>query len=80
MKELVSVMGEKVLGEIISRVKKSKYYSISLDSTPDAAHIVQLVLVLRNMEKIWPSGTLCNIHGKQKLRDVHCLDGIFEDI
>ena len=42
MKELVSVMGEQVLGEIISRVKKSKYYSIPLDSTPDAAHLVTL--------------------------------------
>ena len=47
-------MGEQVLGEIISRVKKSKYYSISLDSTPDAAHIVQLALVLRYMEKDGP--------------------------
>ena len=47
-------MGEQVLGEIISRVKKSKYYSISLDSTPDAAHIDQLTLVLRYMEKDGP--------------------------
>lgn len=54
MEELISVMGEQVLGEIISRVKKSKYYSISLDSTPDAAHIDQLTLVLRYMEKDGP--------------------------
>ena len=54
MKELVSVMGEQVLGEIISRVKKSKYYSISFDSTPDVAHIDQLALVLRYMEKDGP--------------------------
>ena len=54
MKEIVSVMGEQVLGEIISRVKKSKYYSISLDSTPDAAHIDQPTLVLRYMEKDGP--------------------------
>ena len=40
MKELVSVMGDKVLGEIISRVKKSKYYFISLDSIAHAVHIV----------------------------------------
>ena len=54
MKELVSVMGENVLGGIISRVKKSNYYSISLDSIPDAARIVQLALVLRYMEKDGP--------------------------
>ena len=54
MKELVSVMGEQVLGEIISRVKKSKYYSISLDSISNAAHIDQLALVLRFMEKDGP--------------------------
>ena len=52
MKELVSAMGEQVLWEIISRVKKSNYYSISLDSTSDAAHIDQLALVLRYMEKV----------------------------
>ena len=54
MEELISVMGEQVLREIISRVKKSKYYSISLDSTPDAAHIDQLTLILRYMEKDGP--------------------------
>lgn len=54
MEELISVMGEQVIAEIISRVKKSKYYSISLDSTPDAAHIDQLTLVLRYMEKDSP--------------------------
>lgn len=54
MEEIICVMGEQVLGEIISQVKKSKYYSISLDSTPDAAHIDQLTLVLRYMEKDGP--------------------------
>ena len=54
MKEFVSVMGEQVLGEIISRVKKSNYYSISLDSIPDEAHIIQLALVLRYLEKDGP--------------------------
>lgn len=44
-------MGEQVLWEAISRVKKSKYYSISLDSIYNAAYIDQLSLVLRYMEK-----------------------------
>lgn len=54
MEEVISIMGEQLLREIISRVKKSKYYSISLDSTPDAAHIDQLTLVLRYMKKDSP--------------------------
>ena len=62
MKELVSVMGEQVLGEILSRVKKSKYYSISLDSIPDAAHCPTSPCIEIHGER-WPSGTLCNIHG-----------------
>lgn len=44
---LISIMGERVLSEIILRIKHSKYYSISLDSTPDKSHIDQLTLVFR---------------------------------
>ena len=55
MEKLVSIIVEQVFGEIISRVKKSKYYSISLDSIPDASHINQLVLILRYMEKVRPA-------------------------
>ncbi|XP_068216216.1 uncharacterized protein [Palaemon carinicauda] len=54
LEEVISIMGEQLHREIISRVKKSKYYSISLDSTPDAAHFDQLTLVLRYMEKDSP--------------------------
>ena len=54
MEELICIMGEQVLKEIVSRVKTSKYYSISLDSTPDASHVDQLTLVLRYMENDGP--------------------------
>ncbi|XP_066958040.1 zinc finger MYM-type protein 1-like [Macrobrachium rosenbergii] len=47
-------MSEHVLQEIISRLKKSKCYSISLDSTPDEGHIDQLTLVIRYMEDTLP--------------------------
>ena len=75
MKELVSVMGEQVLGKIISGVKKSKCYSISLDSKPDAVHIDQLVLVLRYTEKDGPVERfvifMANIgHGAQEMFNV----------
>ena len=43
-------MGDTILKEMITRLKQSKYYSVSVDSTPDAAHVDQLTLVLRYME------------------------------
>lgn len=52
--ELVSLMGNEVLNEIISRIKFSKYYSISLDSTPDEGHVDQLSLIFRYMEHDTP--------------------------
>lgn len=45
--ELIELMGEKVKSEIISRAKKSKYYSIIADCTPDISHIEQLSLTIR---------------------------------
>ena len=40
-------MGQKVLDEIISRVKLAKYFAISVDSTPDITHVDQLTFILR---------------------------------
>uniref|UniRef100_UPI00358E3B13 uncharacterized protein n=1 Tax=Myxine glutinosa TaxID=7769 RepID=UPI00358E3B13 len=48
--ELLSLMGSRVLNEITSHIKESKYYSILLDSTPDETHVDQLTLVFRYME------------------------------
>lgn len=48
--EIVNLMGESVQNEIIGRIKKSKYYSLTVDSTPDEAHIDQLTVVIRYME------------------------------
>lgn len=52
--EFVDLMGNYVLSEITSRIKESRYYSISLDSTPDEGHVDQLTLVFRYMEKSNP--------------------------
>jgi len=52
--EFIELMGKRVLSEIVSRIKESRYYSISLDSTPDEGHIDQLTLVFRYMEKAFP--------------------------
>ena len=52
--ELVRLMGNQVLNEIISRIKQSKYYSVSIDSTADEGHIDQLTLIFRYMEHDTP--------------------------
>ena len=52
--EVVQLMGKRVFDEIISRIKKSRYYSISLDSTPDEGHVDQLTLICRFIERDIP--------------------------
>jgi len=43
-----------VLQEIVTRIKLSKYYSVSLDSSPDESHIDQVTVVFRYMENASP--------------------------
>uniref|UniRef100_A0A3Q2QGC9 DUF4371 domain-containing protein n=1 Tax=Fundulus heteroclitus TaxID=8078 RepID=A0A3Q2QGC9_FUNHE len=45
--EFIQLKGDRVLSEIVSEVKMAKYFSISVDSTPDVAHVDQLTFVLR---------------------------------
>lgn len=52
--EIVELIGKKVFNEIITRIKKSMYYSISLDSTPDAGHVDQLTSISRYLEDYNP--------------------------
>ncbi|XP_042213159.1 uncharacterized protein LOC121860170 [Homarus americanus] len=52
--EIVRLMVNEVLNEIMSRIKLSKYYSISLDSPPDEGHIDELTLIIRYMEHDTP--------------------------
>ena len=51
--EFISLIGASMLDDIISEIKKCKYYSVSLDSTPDSANIDQLTLIVRY---VLPSG------------------------
>lgn len=45
--ELIEIMGKRVLEEIIKEVKAAKYYSISVDSTPNVSHTDQLTFIIR---------------------------------
>ena len=48
--ELIEIMGKATLKVIVDCVKRSKYYSVSVDSTPDIAHVDQLTVILRYIE------------------------------
>ena len=47
-------MGQKDLSVIVSEIKTAKYFSISVDSTPDIAHVDQLTVVIRYVLKDGP--------------------------
>lgn len=52
--EIVELISKKVFNEIITQIKQSKYYSISLDSAPDNGHVEQLTLILRYLKDYNP--------------------------
>ncbi|CAI6371339.1 unnamed protein product [Macrosiphum euphorbiae] len=45
--EFINIMGRQVLNAILSELKVAKYYSISVDSTPDLSHIDQMTFIIR---------------------------------
>lgn len=45
--EFIENLGTAVLDRIISELKACKYYSVSLDSTPDVSHVDQLTCIFR---------------------------------
>ena len=45
--EIIKCMGEKVRSTIAEEVKEAKYFSVSVDSTPDAGHSDQLTVTVR---------------------------------
>lgn len=52
--EFIMLMGDTVRNEIIKELKIAKYYSISVDSTPDVSHVDQLTFIVRY---VLPNGT-----------------------
>ena len=51
--ELIIIMADKVMQAIVAEVQESKYFSISVDSTPDITHTDQLSFTIRY---VLPSG------------------------
>jgi Domain of unknown function (DUF4371) len=54
--EFIELMAKKVIDVIVSEMKNSKYYGISVDSTPDLSHVDQLTFIVRYVQE---SGTVC---------------------
>lgn len=45
--EFVNLLGQKVRNEILSRIRKSKYYCLLFDCTPDVSHNEQMSEIIR---------------------------------
>ena len=45
--EIINVMGQKLMDTIVHQIKRAKYYSVSIDSTPDACKVHQLTCIVR---------------------------------
>lgn len=52
--EIIDLMADKVFAVITSRIRIAKYYSISVDSSPDESHIDQLTVTVKYMEGTSP--------------------------
>ena len=76
--ELVQLMGRRVLDEIISRIKRSRYYSVILDSTPDEGHVDQLTLVFRFMEHATPVERFVTFMPNQGHKAQEMFDGLMK--
>lgn len=76
--EIINLMGKHVREDIISRIKKSKYFSISLDSTSDEGHVDQLTLTFRYMEHHIPIERFLKFMPNQGHKSQDIFDGLME--
>ena len=49
--EFITLLGKKVLSAVVSKMLQSKYYSISVDCTPDVSHVDQLAFTVRYIKR-----------------------------
>ncbi|XP_040197362.1 zinc finger MYM-type protein 1-like [Rana temporaria] len=72
--EFIEIMGQHVLSAILEEIKESKYYSISVDSTPDISHTDQLTFTVRYIRGCEPVERFLKFipifsHGAKNLAD-----------
>lgn len=46
--EFIQIVSENILDAIVNQIKKSKYFSIILDCTPDINHLEQMSIIVRS--------------------------------
>jgi len=51
VEELIRLMAKKVHSKIISEISEAKYFSVSVDSTPDLSHVDQLTVIVRYLRQ-----------------------------
>ena len=71
-------MGKRVLAKFVSRIKRSRYYSVTLDSTPDEGHVDQLTLVFRFMENTTPVERFVTLMPNQGHKAEDMFDGLMQ--
>lgn len=49
--EIIDIMAKKVISTIVTEIRQAKYFSISIDSTPDISHVDQLSFIVRYVSK-----------------------------
>jgi len=76
--ELIKCMGNQVFNTIVSSIRKSKYFSISVDSTPDEDHVDQLTIVFRFMEGPNPVERFLKFLPNQGHKAQEMFDGIMQ--
>jgi hypothetical protein len=64
--ELIAQMGEQVLAYITNEIKAAKYYSVSIDSTPDASKIDRISVIIRYLPQ--PEGAAPSMTATPKER------------
>ncbi|XP_069494240.1 zinc finger MYM-type protein 1-like [Ambystoma mexicanum] len=73
--EFITLISKKVFSAIISELREAKYYSLSVDSTPDVCHIDQLTFTVRYVKDDAPKERFLEFlpihgHGAEYLADV----------
>ncbi|XP_065680610.1 zinc finger MYM-type protein 1-like [Hydra vulgaris] len=49
--QFISIMADNVIQQMVKEIKEAKYFSISIDSTPDISHADQLSFIFRYVQK-----------------------------
>jgi hypothetical protein len=55
VEEFIAILAEQVRNGIVAEITNSKYFSVSVDSTPDLTHVDQLTVIIRYVNEQFES-------------------------